>query len=161
MTKLSQACIIGRMNQTAEAAVPELTLGWRLRLSLEHAGMKHHMMAKLLGVSRQTMTNWMTDEIRPKDQVLREWARITGVSLAWLAPGVPTEEEMRAEMAAAAAAERERRSRLASLPKATKGQRKSPNTRSTTKGRRKGFAVPYRNAYGGHGYSDRSAPLAS
>ena len=74
---------------TALSTVPEFTLGWRLRISLELAEMKAYQMAEALEVSRQTLTLWMHDDIktRPKALYLREWARLTGVDAHWLITG--------------------------------------------------------------------------
>lgn len=83
------------MSTASSERVPEITRGWRLKIALSYAGMKAEDMAAHLGMSRQTITRWMTDQGAPPRPVyVREWARLTGVSLAWLesgtAPGAPT-----------------------------------------------------------------------
>lgn len=66
--------------------VPQVTLGWRLRIALERADIKAEVMATELGVHRGTITRW-THEIGkpPRPVYLREWAAICGVPYAWLA----------------------------------------------------------------------------
>jgi len=44
-------------------------------------------MADYLGVSRQSVGNWMNGRIEPSQQTLRLWAMRTGVSFEWLAGG--------------------------------------------------------------------------
>ena len=65
--------------------VPALTLGWRLRMSLEFAGIKADDMAARLGVHRGTVTRW-THEVgaAPRRVYLEKWAAETGVPLGWL-----------------------------------------------------------------------------
>ena len=66
--------------------IPEITLGWRLRIALERAGIKADDMARVLGVHRGTITRWTHDIGRsPRRVYLEKWAEITGVSYAWLA----------------------------------------------------------------------------
>ena len=132
------------MSTTTETTIPEgtiptLTLGWRLRMSMAAAGKNTSDMAEALEMDRSTISLWVNDRAVPKKTwYLRIWAEATGVDLGWLTEGGGT------------------------LPKEPKGQERKPlKPRGRAKGGRKGFAVPYRNAYGGHGYSDRSAPLAS
>lgn len=73
--------------------VPEITLGWRLRMSLERAGIKADDMAKRLGVHRGTVTRWTHDiGAQPRGIYLERWAEITEVPLAWLkGPDTPNE----------------------------------------------------------------------
>lgn len=66
--------------------VPVWTLGWRLRRSLEFAGLTREEMAEELGMSRATLTRWMHDLGGPPRRIyLRQWALRTGVPYAWLA----------------------------------------------------------------------------
>lgn len=65
-------------------ARPGWTLGYRLRRSLDHADMGMQEMADYLGVSRNTVTNWVHDHIRPSQQSLMLWSMRTGVDYAWL-----------------------------------------------------------------------------
>lgn len=54
------------------------SLGWRLRRSMEDAGLKPQEMARRLGVSRQTITRWTHDiGDPPKRAYLMQWAAET------------------------------------------------------------------------------------
>lgn len=70
--------------------IPELTLGWRLKMAL--GDMKRDEMAELLGMNPATLSRWMADKgTPPKRAFLAQWALITGVPLAWIENGeVPT-----------------------------------------------------------------------
>jgi len=68
-------------------AVPEWTLGWRMRRALEHAGLQVDDIAALLGVSRSTVSRWVNDRGPVRAVCLREWAARCGVDYGWLAAG--------------------------------------------------------------------------
>jgi transcriptional regulator with XRE-family HTH domain len=72
------------MTDIAHAEVPAITLGWRLRISLERAGLKAEDMAVQLNVHRGTISRWMHDDVTPRPIYLREWARICRVPAEWL-----------------------------------------------------------------------------
>lgn len=71
---------------------PTLTLGWRLRWSLENAGLKQEDMAAQLESHRTTLTRWMHDEIVPKRLYLKIWAETTGVPFEWFEEAIPVSE---------------------------------------------------------------------
>lgn len=73
------------MTDTAHAEIPSITLGWRLRISLDRAGLKAEDMAVRLDVHRGTVSRWMHDDVAPRPIYLREWARICRVPVQWLA----------------------------------------------------------------------------
>jgi transcriptional regulator with XRE-family HTH domain len=73
--------------ESSPAVVPELTLGWRMKLALRHAGMSVDDIAKELGVARGTVTTWTSDRVAPRSIFIRHWALITGVDYDWLATG--------------------------------------------------------------------------
>lgn len=74
------------MTAQGNERVPELTLGWRLKMAL--GSMQAGTMADLLGVSRQTLTRWMGDKgAPPKRAYLVQWALATGVDPTWLLTG--------------------------------------------------------------------------
>jgi transcriptional regulator with XRE-family HTH domain len=73
--------------------VPQWTTGDRLRKSLIHAEMSVTEMAEYLGVSRNTVTNYMHDHTKAPGPVLRLWALRTGVSMEWLTSGEEDGEE--------------------------------------------------------------------
>lgn len=67
------------------ARVPELTLGWRLRMAAEP--LTSHEMAERLGVNPATVSRWITGAVQPKRGMVRAWAAETGVDPAWLETG--------------------------------------------------------------------------
>ena len=78
------------MTDHAPQAVPEITLGWRLRIAMEHASIKADDMAAQLGVHRGTITRWTHDiGAAPRPVYLEKWASLCGVSLDWLAGESP------------------------------------------------------------------------
>jgi transcriptional regulator with XRE-family HTH domain len=81
---------MSQMTQTTTAgAVPDWTLGWRLKRALDHAGIKSDEMAEELGVVRGTVSRWMNDVgAAPRAVYVRQWAMRTGVDLHWLETGV-------------------------------------------------------------------------
>ena len=69
---------------------PQLTLGWRLRMALEHAGVTVNEMADVLGIkSRDTMAAWLHDRRTPRAAYVRQWAVKTGVPYNWLVGADP------------------------------------------------------------------------
>ena len=71
--------------------VPPLTLGWRLKMSLDYADISVQQIADTLGVSRATISRWMGDKgDRPKRAYLLQWALITRVPFEWIDIGVVT-----------------------------------------------------------------------
>ena|SRR5215467_11822734 len=69
--------------------VPEFDRADRLRKSLRHADIGSQEMADYLGVSRNSVSNWISGRFTPGLPVLRAWAQRTEVSLAWLVTGDP------------------------------------------------------------------------
>lgn len=145
LTELGQPCNMWAMSNALEHGdIPELTLPWKLQISLKHAKLKPGQMALLLGKSRQTMTTWLAGqrkegdtwvEARPPDAVLRNWARITGVALSWLAPGVPEEHELLEDLRKPGSHEP-----TPPRPKGPRGTRKSPR-RAPPKSHRSGLLL--------------------
>lgn len=92
LTRLRQAwTMIGMSEMHAQTTIPQLTLGWRLQMSLDHAGISAQQMADELGVVRSTVSRWMHDTgAPPRDGFLRVWALRTGVPYEWLRHGVVT-----------------------------------------------------------------------
>ena len=62
-------------------------MGDRLDKALEVSGVKVTEMAMILGVSRQTIGNYLSGRTTPKLGVLKVWADETGVDLEWLKTG--------------------------------------------------------------------------
>lgn len=74
--------------EAAHAAVPALTLGWRLQMAIEHGGLKHGDLVEKFEVSRATVSRWCRDlGAPPKKFVLNEIAVMCGVSPRWLIDG--------------------------------------------------------------------------
>ena len=73
--------------------LPELTLGWRLKMALDSGGVTAREMADRLGVTRQTISRWMGDKGRPPHLTyLRAWAEYTDVPFGWLDSGEHNEQ---------------------------------------------------------------------
>lgn len=67
--------------------VPEVTLGWRMKLAIDGV-MSRSEMADQLGVDPGTVSRWCADKgAPPKRAYLAQWAMATGVSLEWLLTG--------------------------------------------------------------------------
>ena len=78
--------------QHSERFIPQLTLGWRLKMSL--GDMKRDDMAAILGVNPATVSRWMAGKgAEPKRAYVIQWALATGVDEEWLltgrVPGAP------------------------------------------------------------------------
>lgn len=72
--------------QTQEGRVPELTLGWRLKMSL--GDMSRAEMAEALEVDPGTISRWCADKgTAPKRAFVLQWAMLTGVNPVWLETG--------------------------------------------------------------------------
>ena len=74
---------------TTHVAVPEFHMGDRLAKALEVSGISVATMAMKLGVSRQTIGNYLSGRTHPKLAVVKVWADETGVDLGWLKEGSP------------------------------------------------------------------------
>lgn len=79
--------------RTSPSGVPEVTLGWRLKMALGSAGMTVQEMADETGMSRQQLSRYLNDKgERPRRAILVTWALRTGVPVEWLVTGTePTE----------------------------------------------------------------------
>lgn len=72
----------------SDLVIPEMTLGWRLKLSLAQADMGQQEMADELGVSRATVSAWLNDRgAPPRKGFMKLWAMRCGVPLEWLTGG--------------------------------------------------------------------------
>lgn len=68
--------------------IPQLTLGWRLKMALEHGGIKRGEIAEALGVDESTVSRWCAGRGKaPAKAFIKIWAEETRVSLAWLETG--------------------------------------------------------------------------
>jgi transcriptional regulator with XRE-family HTH domain len=76
------------MSDIATNDIPEITLGWRLRMAMERAGLKAEEMADMMDVHRGTITRWTHDiGAAPRPIYLQKWAEICRVRYDWLAGG--------------------------------------------------------------------------
>jgi hypothetical protein len=64
--------------------VPEWDLADRMRKALRESNRSAGAMAEYLGVSRQTISSWLSGKYRPNKATLRVWADQTGVDFGWL-----------------------------------------------------------------------------
>lgn len=70
-----------------DGIVPEWTMGDRLARSLRHADLGVGEMADYLGVSRNTVGNYINDRRSIPRPTLMLWAMRTGVPIEWLLSG--------------------------------------------------------------------------
>lgn len=68
--------------------IPQFTLGDRLRKAREQAGVGVDEFASEIGVSRNTVTNYEKDHVKPRKIVMKAWALRTGVPIFWLETGI-------------------------------------------------------------------------
>lgn len=64
--------MLSTMSDTKE--IPRLTLHHRLDIALDHGGVGVSEMADFLGVSRNTITNYIHGKTRPNRATLMTWA---------------------------------------------------------------------------------------
>lgn len=70
-----------------EVHVPSWDLADRMRKALRDTDLAVQEVAEYLGVSRNTVGNWINGRVTPPRPVLRLWALRTGVPLHWLITG--------------------------------------------------------------------------
>lgn len=68
-------------------AVPEFTVGDRLRKARECAGMEQSELAAAIEVDRKTVSNYERGHVKPRPIVMAAWALATGVDRQWLETG--------------------------------------------------------------------------
>ena len=68
--------------------VPEFDVADRLRKARETAEYDQVKLAELMGVSRETVSNYERGRTKPRKIVLNAWALATGVPVTWLRDGV-------------------------------------------------------------------------
>ncbi len=72
------------MDDGQDGDVPDWDLADRMRKALRHAGVSTGEMAGYLGVSRQSVGNWISGRVDPSFQTVRLWSIRTGVPLEWV-----------------------------------------------------------------------------
>jgi len=75
------------MSEQPTFGVPEWTLGDRLGKSLDFAKLSVGEMADYLGISRNTVGNYLGDRTRIPQPTLTLWAMRTGVPKKWIETG--------------------------------------------------------------------------
>lgn len=70
-----------------DVAIPQLTLGDRLKISREHAGLGVQQIADLFDKTRFAVSGWESDKHKCSRQELVSWARICDVDEDWLVYG--------------------------------------------------------------------------
>ena len=70
--------------------IPQLTLGWRLRMARATTGLSTRDFAERIGVSHGTITNAENDKRSVRPITLNAYALATGVDRTWLETGVVT-----------------------------------------------------------------------
>ena len=68
--------------------IPELTLGWRLRMARETTGMGLREFAAAIGVAPDTLTSAEKDRRKVGPITINAYALATGVDREWLETGV-------------------------------------------------------------------------
>lgn len=68
-------------------------LGERLRQALKNAGMNQRQLAATLGISEQSVGNWIGNRARPSAENLDEITALLGVDRGWLLTGVRRMDE--------------------------------------------------------------------
>lgn len=70
-----------------ERVIPELTLGWRLRMARARTGLGTREFAERIGVSHGTITNAEGDKRAVRAITIKMWAMASGVDEQWLETG--------------------------------------------------------------------------
>lgn len=70
-----------------DGKIPPLTLGWRLRMAREDAGLGLREFAERIGVSTDTLTSAEKDRRKVRPITINAYAMATGVSKKWLQTG--------------------------------------------------------------------------
>jgi len=82
------------MSDTEYDRIPPLTLGLRLKMSMDWAGYCRESMAAELGVHPSTVSRWMGDKGAPPNRgYISAWAVFTHCDFQWLLTGDPTPTE--------------------------------------------------------------------
>lgn len=67
--------------------IPVITPGHRCRIAREALGLDQTQLAKLMGISRTSVSNVELGKHEPRKIVLNAWAMATGVPVSWLETG--------------------------------------------------------------------------
>ncbi len=76
------------MSTDAAGYIPSVTVGWRIRMAREHAGLDQRALAERTGIARNTISNYeLGATTHVKSLYLRQIAMVTGVDARWLETG--------------------------------------------------------------------------
>lgn len=75
------------LNLGAAGTIPTWDIRDRLRKARETAGLEQSELATVMGVSRQTVSNYEKGHVQPRRSGLRLWAMATGVPVEWIETG--------------------------------------------------------------------------
>lgn len=82
------------MSTATNERVPQLTLGWRLKMALADSDLSRDEIAQELGVTPSTISRWMSDKGAPPARAfILHWSRVTHVPATWLEHGVVTADD--------------------------------------------------------------------
>lgn len=73
--------------QKHQGVIPEVTLGWRLRMARETTGMGLREFAEHIGVAPDTLTSAEKDRRKVRAITINAYALATGVDREWLETG--------------------------------------------------------------------------
>lgn len=85
----------------AEGAQASLAIGERIKQSRAAAGLSQEALAQLVGVSRQTVSNWERSRTTPDAYALKRIAETFGISAAGLLLGAATSSNVQLLLGAA------------------------------------------------------------
>ena len=78
---------VGMAGTTTDTQTPTFEMRHRMALALEVAGVTKEAMADYIGVSRQTISNYLIGRTVPTIGYVRNWADRCQVSVSWLLTG--------------------------------------------------------------------------
>ena len=73
--------------------VPEITLGWRLRIARETSGLGLREFADRIGVSPDTVTSAEKDRRKVRPITINAYALATGVDKQWIETGISSDRD--------------------------------------------------------------------
>ncbi|TCM84818.1 helix-turn-helix domain-containing protein [Rhodovulum steppense] len=77
------------VSSRAQAGADKSGLGQRIRAAADHIGGLNVLAERLSGVSRRTLSDWVSDKTEPRASSLVEICEVTGADLSWLVTGEP------------------------------------------------------------------------
>lgn len=81
--------VVRRVAAMSDQIIPTWTLGDRLAKARETAGIGVQQMARLLNISRNTVTNWEHGRGEPTRAAVMAYSTLTGVPMWWIEGQAP------------------------------------------------------------------------